>query len=234
MKNKLLLFTILLSGFCFAQVTKVTYRLEIPVDESIAADYSTEIKRREVKDVFKYIDFELLFDGKRAKFYSPMIIESDDMHLREAAAYFDFGNPVYSIDGEQYFFGPQGLGIEGQYLVKTPFYKWQLHNETKTIAGYKCCKATYTWPGFSGTGPTHTAWYCPEIKGRYGPRGMGNLPGIILEFEYAGFIHTATKVEFKVRGKIEFPKDIKIITEQEYHKLWDEWERREMGQPNGN
>lgn len=223
------LFLLLLPLLSFAQVTKITYRFEIPVDESVAADYYGEVKRRELKDVFKYTDFELVFDSKQSKYYSPAIMESDNIPFREAASYLDIDKPVYADSGYRYYYGSENMGVDETYLVKSPVYEWQLHKETKTIAGYKCYKATYTWPGFKGVGPTHTAWYCPDIKSRFGPMGMGNLPGAILQFQYGGYIHTATKVVLNVKEKVDFPIATKVITEEEYHIIWDEWEIREMG-----
>lgn len=185
-----------------------------------------------MKDVFKYTDFELLFDQKQSKFYSPEIMESDKLPFLEAASYLSIDKPVYADAAYRYVYGEAGLGIDEQYLVKISMYQWVVQPETKTIAGYKCTKATYSRPGAEGV--THTAWFCPEIKSRFGPIGMGNLPGTILQVEQGGMVFTTTKVELKVKEKIEFPKNVKIITEEEYLNLWDEWERKEMGAPQGN
>ena len=229
MMNKALFSILLLASIqCMAQVTKVTYRLEIPVDETIAADYYGEIKRREYKELFKYADFELLFNSKQAKFLSPAILESDDFEIKEAAAQVGFDNPVYSDVNFVYGYGGDGLGLDGPYLVKAKFSDWQLRTETKIIAGYKCYKAERIFTDGDHI-PPQVAWYCPDIKSRFGPMGSGNLPGTILQLEQVGYIYTATKVEFNVKDKIDFPKGIKTITEAEYDKIWDEWEIKEMG-----
>ncbi|MDO4704466.1 GLPGLI family protein [Tannerella sp.] len=57
---------------------------------------------------------------------------------------------------------------------------WQLSDETKTVCGYTCRKATAT---FRGRG--WTAWYATDIPVNDGPWKFGGLPGLILQIEDA-------------------------------------------------
>ncbi len=62
---------------------------------------------------------------------------------------------------------------------------WTLINETKTIDGKLCYKATspYYQDGNKRESVTITAWYTPEIPISFGPAGFGGLPGLILELQ---------------------------------------------------
>jgi len=61
------------------------------------------------------------------------------------------------------------------YSEPIPNYHWELENDTKTICGHLCHKASCTFRG-----RTWTAWYC-DIASNNGPWKFGGLPGLILE-----------------------------------------------------
>lgn len=65
-----------------------------------------------------------------------------------------------------------------QWRYKEPFpsMKWTLGNETKTICGYKCQKATCHWRGRD-----YVAWFAPDILMKSGPWKFGGLPGLIMK-----------------------------------------------------
>jgi len=68
--------------------------------------------------------------------------------------------------------------IGNKFLVKDiyPQLNWEINNETKSILGYKCHKATTEYRGRKWT-----AWFSPEIAIKFGPRKLHGLPGLILE-----------------------------------------------------
>lgn len=86
--------------------------------------------------------------------------------------------------------------------------KWKLFNKTKMIKNYKCFMATTTKIVKNSKGVFEkpvVAWYTPEIPLNYGPKGYGNLPGLILELQEDKLIFYATKI-------ILNPKEIIVIT----------------------
>ena len=72
------------------------------------------------------------------------------------------------------------------YLITEPpkEFNWKLTNETKTILGYTCYKATHNREGMNPV--IVTAWYSPEIPYQFGPKGYSRLPGLILEIVLGG------------------------------------------------
>ncbi|PIF59041.1 GLPGLI family protein [Flavobacterium sp. 2] len=61
-------------------------------------------------------------------------------------------------------------------------YEWTIIDETTTVLGYKCKKAT-TKKSLA----LITAWYCEEIPINDGPGEFWGLPGLILKVELGGY-----------------------------------------------
>lgn len=104
---------------------------------------------------------------------------------------------------------------------------WQLSTESKTIANYKCFKATCKKKDFGPPGRDNmleiVAWYCPSIPVSIGPKGLYGLPGLILQAEEPTrqLVFTAESVSLNMT-KIDIitaPDKGKSISEAEYRKL---------------
>ena len=65
------------------------------------------------------------------------------------------------------------------YPDSVPSLEWNFSDEeTDSIMGYDCRKATVEFAGRS-----YTAWFTPEIPLPFGPYKFGGLPGLILKLE---------------------------------------------------
>lgn len=62
------------------------------------------------------------------------------------------------------------------YSEPFPLQKWKIENETKTVCGYQCQKATCHWRGRD-----YTAWFTTKIPVSAGPWKFGGLPGLIMK-----------------------------------------------------
>ena len=62
------------------------------------------------------------------------------------------------------------------------------------------------------------AWYAPEISLNYGPKGYGNLPGLILELQEGEFKYYAAKITLNPKKKINIniPSKGELLTEKEF------------------
>lgn len=59
-----------------------------------------------------------------------------------------------------------------------PQFSWNFTDETDTILGYRCSKATVSFAGRE-----YVAWYTEEIPLPFGPYKFGGLPGLILKIQ---------------------------------------------------
>lgn len=59
-----------------------------------------------------------------------------------------------------------------------PPYDWTFTEETDTILGYRCTRATTSFAGRD-----YTAWFSTDISLPFGPYKFGGLPGLILKIQ---------------------------------------------------
>jgi len=72
---------------------------------------------------------------------------------------------------------PSGLRkFNSQYTESIPVQKWDISDDTLTVAGYLCQKATCRFRGRD-----YTAWFTTDIPINNGPWKFGGLPGLILK-----------------------------------------------------
>lgn len=106
-------------------------------------------------------------------------------------------------------------------ITGNPKKKWILQQTSKLIGKYTCYKAILKNDHEKVTNQEITAWYTPEIPISFGPKGYGNLPGIILELRVGPVIYKATKIKINKDLKIDIKKPTKgiMISEFEFNKF---------------
>jgi len=100
--------------------------------------------------------------------------------------------------------GKQEFGGFYIYNENTPKFNWNIENDTTTILGYACQKATTTFRGRN-----YIAWFAPEIPSNNGPWKFGGLPGLILKIadDKHNFIFECIGIQH-----LEKPESIKLYT----------------------
>jgi GLPGLI family protein len=123
-----------------------------------------------------------------------------------------------------------------KYLVEDTLKPrgWKLTEETKTIQGYVCKKATFTTTAninMSGPGGGNnrqvnqniTAWYAEKLPFAAGPGLNQGLPGMVLEVDVndGEMVITTKSVELRTlkKGELKAPTEGKKVTEAEFRKL---------------
>lgn len=71
-------------------------------------------------------------------------------------------------------------------------FEWTLTEDTLTVCGYPCMKATMTYGGRNWE-----AWYAEEIASSNGPWKFAGLPGLIMKVSDDKGIHKFTAVSFR-------------------------------------
>ena len=80
---------------------------------------------------------------------------------------------------------PSAEFVQYRYKESFPSMTWTLGNETKTICGYKCQKATCHWRGRD-----YVAWFTSDIPLKSGPWKFGGLPGLIMKIYDTKHLYT--------------------------------------------
>ena len=190
----------------------------------------------DIKDENTYIDWQILEIGKHSnKYYSYFVWESDSLRTVDQKTNHS-GNFSKKLlprgrngDGNwnelQYHVLIAENGnirthnrerlsqYEGYYDEPYPDQKWSLTQDTATICGYRCQKATCRYHGRD-----FEAWFTTEIPVRYGPWKFGGLPGLIVKAYDTDHLYTfeCTGVERvrrpMVRSKYARRKPIKRET----------------------
>ena len=107
-----------------------------------------------------------------------------------------------------------------KYSETIPVQNWNISDDTLTIAGYLCQKATCHFRGRD-----FIAWFASDIPINNGPWKFGGLPGLIMKVNDIDekFIYECVRIErqdfkiympdFSKHGKADRIKLMKLITE---------------------
>lgn len=97
----------------------------------------------------------------------------------------------YYYKSERKWITSVALGANYAFEIEQPVIHWQISEESRSLSGWICQKATGLWKGRE-----YTAWFCPDLPFTFGPWKLHGLPGLILEaydskgevrFRYAGY-----------------------------------------------
>ncbi|NCI49492.1 GLPGLI family protein [Sediminibacterium roseum] len=113
------------------------------------------------------------------------------------------------------FIAPAGLSTYS-IAEKIPVIDWVISQDTRTIKGFACQKASCTFRG-----RTYEAWFCSQIPYSNGPWKLGGLPGLILEAYDVNKDVTFTFVGFENgtdHAVIEMPTGFEKKTAKEYRQ----------------
>lgn len=208
------------TSFCFSQVKTIEYKA-ISVDtimKNIPDLFKEDILKNN-KDVSK-ITYTLQFDENNMKFFAnkPSELTNDDYDMTLIMA--DIVGTTYrKRSSNEVFNERESFGNLKNFIATSKLITdWNITNETKVINGYSCTKATSVLNIDYGDNDINklypiTAWFCPEIKYSYGPRGIGGLPGLILELNQNIITFYVSKIDLNDKSiDISMPENKKIIT----------------------
>jgi GLPGLI family protein len=173
----------------------------------------------------------LYCDQKDAEQDTEINAEQDGAHMQIK---------VMRPDNQYYFDLEKGQRIERREFMGRFFrieeeagrLAWKLSSEQKTILGYPCQKAT-----LQDSTRKVEAWFTPQIPLPFGPLGLGDLPGLILEAQLDGGERTAVATHMELKalpaGSVAKPGKGKSVTRAEFDKIVAD-KLREMNAEGGN
>jgi GLPGLI family protein len=112
---------------------------------------------------------------------------------------------------------------ETKYIITDTLRQqpWKLSEETVTLLGHPCKKATTT----TTRGGKVVAWYTGDIPIPVGPEQFNGLPGAILKLDVddGTIVFTAKEIHDKVDSRdLKAPANGRLITRADYQKKMDE------------
>lgn len=221
MKKIIILLFLTINSYAQIQSGKIEYKLVIGYDEKLSNDAILKPYLEKAQEGAKQISFFLSFN-KEASFFKMNDFVKDE-NTEFAKAFSVATNSYYTLaDSEKKI--KQVDNHFGQFIVNyNEKTEWKLENETKYIGEHLCYKATSEQIIINSKGTFKhpiTAWYCPNIPFRFGPKGYTALPGLILELQERNLIYGAFKIDLKKENDIiAEPKKGKVLTEEEYNKI---------------
>lgn len=166
-----------------------------------------------------YIDLQRLDVGKRVvKYYSQFVYENDSLRTKYSKEHSGAQSvPTWvgvksrkydqwsEYEWSDYFFEngqlteycqmPQWLHRDNSwYTEPAPKQTWALHEETQTVLGHKCQRATCRFRGRD-----FVAWFAPDIPVKRGPWKFQGLPGLILKVYDKDKLYTFEAIGIETR-----------------------------------
>lgn len=114
--------------------------------------------------------------------------------------------------------------LEGKkYIIADTLHQpaWKLSDDTATILGHPCKKATMTTP----RGGKVVAWYSSDIPLPIGPDQFSGLPGAVLkaDVDEGGIVFTVKEIRDVVESRqLKAPSGGRLISRADYMKKMDE------------
>ncbi|RKE45621.1 GLPGLI family protein [Sphingobacterium detergens] len=212
--------------------------LTLKAQEKVIAEIHYQFKHSNdtSKTATPITDETVTYLGKESSLYRTYgdILTKQQIDAKTAAQDFD-GNLTLKMPAsppvlDGYIINPslkKTIHIEGissptdAYSSEAPYepQNWEVTDETKTIGGYLCQKATCQFKGRE-----YTAWFTTELPFTFGPWKLHGLPGLILSvhdaknevsWEYAGFQQQPSDQALK----IEPAKSVIPAKKEEIQKL---------------
>lgn len=226
--KKITFLLLLTTVFSFAQVKNgsITYSLVLTEDKVfLDLEGIGPVYRSAIEDA-KNIEFLLNFDAQESFFKIKDAMTPNEANSNIAKNFSGYSSPIYSnsLTKKTLQTSSENFFPKDKYIVEQEMSNdWVLTSETKMIDNYLCYKAETVNVVVNSKGTFRhpvTAWYCPKIPFPFGPKGYGNLPGLILELQVRNVVFGAKSIVFNSSEKLEIikPTKGKTISFEDYNK----------------
>lgn len=228
--KSIILFSLIYSWCGFSQIKTIEYKA-ISVD-TISSNIPGQFKDAILKNNkdLSNVTYTLQFNDSNMKFFAnkPFELSANDYDMTLIMA--DIVGTTYrSNNSNEVFNERESFGNFKNFIATSKLItEWNITNEKKVIKGYNCIKATSILNIDYGDNDINklypiTAWFCPDIKYSYGPRGIGGLPGLILELKQNLVTFYVSKIYLDEKPiNILMPESKKIITTS---KMYNDFEK---------
>jgi GLPGLI family protein len=258
MKYRFLFISILFTLAAGAQVKegKIVYERKMNMHKDMppeAEQYKAMVPE------FTTAKMELLFNVTQSLFHPVPSDEEDEMPTPGGEGGRRMTFRMGGMDAETFRDYDKELMVEGRELGPKKYIiddtlkqvKWKLEEDTMTIMGHLCHKATTSivmrsrGPRFNPNADTAqksappaeqpvVAWYTEDIESTAGPDSFFGLPGLILKVNVNNgtIVYTALGLQPLGKDVVKAPDSGKKVTRAEFRKMMED-QVRSMGGPGG-
>lgn len=237
MKNIFTLALALATTALFAQKEGIIkYEEKINVHRKMTGEAA---KYKEMVPEFSTNNMELWFNEEVAKYASATTFNPDQVVETEQGG-MRMMMRMMGANSEHFYDMEKAQAVEQREFMSRIFLiedketeqpAWKMSPEQKKILDYTCMKAT-----LQKDSTTIVAWFTPQIPVKVGPRGINQLPGLILEADIndGDLIISATEVKLEKvdKSKLTMPKKGKKVSNEEFEAIVKE-KTEEMRQQYG-
>ncbi|MFT5336309.1 MAG: GLPGLI family protein [Luteibaculaceae bacterium] len=220
----------------FSQVQtsgKVTYSEKIKMDLKGNLDGLEEMTgmKKKMEEMMKQLEkqkrFKVLYFSPEAALFTNLDPQDDgsskltagDDHMQIKIQYESGESKIFTDLAQKKMIRQEDF-MGKRFLIngKMEGTAWKLEKETKEVLGYLCNKAVLI-----SEEDTTIAWYTTKIPVPFGPMGVGELPGLVLEAAFNGgeLTLTAEEIDFTTPQPDVFkaPSSGKKMTQEKFDKL---------------
>lgn len=178
--------------FCQNQSYCAEYGITLHERKGILSKESFENLIANIDEKLKQMSFDLKFDNQNAKFsLNKNSLNENENFLVSDFAYMSIGTVMHTKFNCDTIFTKNNKfknRHENKYFYTIVKHKWFITSQKKIINGYQCTKAvdvskielnSSVVDNYDG----YVAWFCPDIKSSFGPKGFMGLPGLIIQLE---------------------------------------------------
>lgn len=226
--KKIFIITFIFCSQVFSQIKsgEVIYGITFGEDKELQTGMLAEYYN-DAKSKGDLVSFKLEFNREKMVFFPNDNLSSNDSNLRFVHAFSGVQGKYFTNKNSNTILNEMNNHIGHLNIKKDLNIIWNLTKETKMIDKYLCFKATTILTIINSVGEFKrdlVAWYCPEIPFPFGPKGYGNLPGLILELQEKEITLGAKSILLSNKNReIDKPADVKIVTEKELNELINEF-----------
>lgn len=217
MKNVKIIFICVASFFLSISYSqnlsgKVIYKVQLVGFGEDSKDPQYKEFNKSVSEIANKLKCTLKFNGHQSSSVVDEFLVSDSENsFASKLAFIETTGSNFYLDkkvGYVILEGTSGNPIKEPYLKK----EWEITTESKKIDNYLCYKAIYLLKFINRKKEEVSipiiAWFAPSLPYSYGPKGYGDLPGLILELQDRRSTFYATNITISEENelKINFPK----------------------------
>lgn len=234
MKHVLLTLCFIYGSVCFAQTgpfIKAVYGkklVEFSPEKMQSLTPSQLAGMKRLKTSLQAVRYALVSNGKAARFEHKRQLTNEAHPASKHAIGFNGGHGVFYTDLQNKISIHKIEISAGTWREKyrLPYLDWQLDDQTKVIAGYRCYHATAELRYHDFRGDVlykYEAWYTPELPAMLGPGKCVGLPGMVLEGGNGAMRFYIKRLKFSKKPvDVEKPTQGPLITPEKRHEIFNQ------------